>query len=104
MTMKFITIYVTHINKEEAEKIVNKLLNNKVIACVNYFPINVAYRWKWEIASDNEIVSLLKTRIENWEKVKDFVNRNHPYEIPCIIKTEVEANEEYVKWIYNETT
>lgn len=103
MTMKCITIYVTHSSKEEAEKIVNKLLNNKLIACANYFPINVAYHWKWDIANDNEIVSLLKTRVENWEKVKDFINENHPYEIPCIIKTEVEANEEYIKWIYNET-
>lgn len=101
--MKFITIYVTHFSKEEAEIIVNNLLNEKLIACVNYFPIEVAYHWKWDIASDNEIVSLLKTRVENWEKVKSFVEQNHPYEIPCIIKKEVEANDEYVKWICDET-
>lgn len=101
--MNFITIYTTHSNKEEAEKIANKLLNNKLIACVNYFPVEVAYHWKWKIENDNEIVSLLKTRVENWEKVKDFINKSHPYEVPCIIKTEVEANDEYVKWIYNET-
>lgn len=101
--MKFITIYVTHSSKEEAEKIVNNLLNEKLVACVNYFPIEVAYHWKWEIAKAWEIVSLLKTRIENWEKVKVFVEQNHPYEIPCILKTEFEANDEYVKWIYNET-
>jgi len=44
------------------KKIVNKLLNDKLIACVNYFPINVTYHWKWKI-----------------------------------------ANDDYVKWIYNET-
>lgn len=101
--MKFITIYVTHSSKLEAEKIINKLLNDKLIACVNYFPIDVAYHWKWHIVNDNEIVSLLKTRIKNWSKVKEYIELNHPYEIPCIIKTEVEANDEYVKWIYNET-
>lgn len=101
--MKFITIYVTHSDKNEAEKVAVPLLENKLIACVNYFPITVAYHWKWNIANDNEIVSLLKTRIENWEKVKEFIIKNHPYEVPCIIKTEVEGNDEYVKWIYNET-
>jgi uncharacterized protein involved in tolerance to divalent cations len=44
--MKFITIYVTHKNRQEADKIVNFLLENKFIACVNYFPIEVAYHWK----------------------------------------------------------
>jgi len=101
--MKFITIYVTHENKQKAEKIVNFLLENKLIACVNYSPINVSYSWKWEIVNDNEIVSLLKTRSENWEKVKKYIEENHPYEIPCIIKNEVEANDEYVKWVYEVT-
>jgi len=101
--MKFITIYVTHKNKEEAKKIINTLLKNKSIACVNYFPINVAYHWKWEIVNDDEIVSLLKTRIDNWEKVKEYIEKNHWYDVPCILKTEVEGNEEYVKWIYDVT-
>lgn len=101
--MKFITIYVTHKSKEEAEKIINPLLNNKLIACVNYFPVEVAYHWKWNIENDNEIVSLLKTRLENWDKIREYIEENHPYETPCIIKTEVDANDEYVKWIYNET-
>jgi uncharacterized protein involved in tolerance to divalent cations len=32
----------------------------------------------------------LKTKIENWEVVKEFIEKNHEYEIPCIIKTDVE--------------
>ena len=101
--MKFITIYVTHENKIEAEKIVKPLLEKKLIACVNYFPVEVSYHWKGKIEDAREIVSLLKTRIENWELVKNEIKKNHSYEIPCIIKTEVEANKDYVEWINNET-
>lgn len=100
---KFITIYVTHSNMENAEKIVNFLLSEKLIACSNYSNINVAYHWKTKIVKDSEVVSLLKTRRENWVKIKEYIENNHPYETPCILKTEVEANEEYVKWIYKET-
>ena len=100
---KFITIYVTHSNIENAEKIVNFLLSERLIACSNYSNINVAYHWKDGIEKDSEVVSLLKTRKENWEKVKEYIESNHPYEIPCILKTEVEANDEYVKLIYRET-
>lgn len=100
--MKIITIYVTHKNKIEAEKISNLLLKEKLIACVNYFPINVAYHWKWDIANEDEIVSLLKTKVDNWELIKNIIMEKHKYETPCIMKTEVEVNEEYWEWIYNE--
>lgn len=100
---KFITIYTTYPDLESAKALCNKLLQEKLIACVNYFPIEVSYHWKWEIANAQEYVWLLKTKPENWEVVKNFILKNHSYEIPCIIKNEVEANQSYVEWIYDET-
>ncbi len=103
--MKFILIYTTHKNSEEAQKITNILLKEKLIACVNFFPITSQYRWKGEIETSNEIVAILKTRTENWNKVKEYIERSHAYETPCVIKlTEVEANDSYSSWIQQETT
>lgn len=101
--MSFIVIYVTHKNREEAEKIVVPLLEKKLIACANYFPIESSYWWKGVIETNAEIVSLLKTRTENWEMVRDEILRIHPYETPCIMKMNVEANDSYAKWIHDET-
>ena len=102
--MKFILIYTTHKNLEEAEKITNTLLAKKLIACVNYFPITSSYHWKGGIVTASEITTILKTKIENWESVKIFIEANHPYETPCIIKlAEVEANDSYTSWIQDET-
>ena len=71
-----------------------------MIACVNFFPISSEYHWKGEIASSNEIVAILKTTKTNWPKVRDFIEENHPYETPCIIKlAEVEANQGYADWV-----
>lgn len=88
---------------EEAEKVSSYLLQQKSIACVNFFPIKSSYWWKGNIESSDEIVSLLKTKNENWEKVKSEIMKIHPYETPCIIKMSVEANEEYESWINKET-
>lgn len=88
---------------EEAEKISTHLLQEKMIACVNFFPIKSSYRWKGNIESSDEIVSLLKTKSENWEKVRDEIKKIHQYETPCIIKMSVEANDEYESWIKKET-
>ncbi|MEK6891546.1 MAG: divalent-cation tolerance protein CutA [Nanoarchaeota archaeon] len=100
--MSFIIVYITHKNQLEAEKICNYLLEKKLIACVNYFPIKSSYWWKGKIESSGEIVSIVKTKKSNWSKLKIEVNKIHPYETPCIMKLDVEANEEYEDWINKE--
>lgn len=100
--MKFILIYVTHKNIKEAKKIGNYLIKEKMIACANYFPIESSYWWKGKIENAKEIVSLLKTRKENWEKVRKEIEKIHSYEVPCIIKIEAESNKSYADWINNE--
>lgn len=101
--MKFIIIYITHKNKTEAKKVAEALLRDRLIACVNYFPIESSYWWKGGIATAKEIVTLVKTKKENWAKVKKAVEAIHPYETPCIMKLDVEANASYAQWIHDET-
>ncbi len=101
--MSFILIYVTHENEEQAKKITTHLLQKKLIACANFFPINSVYWWKGKIEHSPEIVTILKTKKENWDKVKSEIEQIHPYETPCIMKITVEANKEYEQWISKET-
>ncbi len=103
--MKFLLLYTTHKNLEEAQQITDHLLRNSLIACVNFFPVTSQYRWKGKIETSNEIVAILKTRIDNWESVKAYIGANHGYETPCVIRlAEVEANDSYASWIQEETT
>lgn len=101
--MKFIIIYITHPNMKEAKRVCEALLKEKLIACANYFPIESSYWWKGKIENTKEIVSIVKTRKSNWAKVKKAVETLHPYEIPCIMKLEVESNKSYSDWIKKET-
>jgi len=101
--MTFIIVYVTHKDMKEAEKIASHLLQKKLIACVNYFPIKSSFWWKGEIDNSDEIVTLLKTKTANWSKLKTAIKKIHPYETPCIMKFEVEANDDYEAWINSET-
>lgn len=103
--MKFILVYATFKDVEEAEKIIRHLLEQKLIACGNIFPVTSFYRWKGAIASSSEITALLKTRTNNWEKVKTYVESVHSYETPCVIRfEEVESNESFATWIHTETS
>ena len=101
--MGFIIIYITHKDIQDAKRVVNPLLEKRLIACANLIPIESLYRWKGKIEHENEVVSIVKTRKDNWDKVRREVKRMHPYDVPCIMKIEVEANHDYEQWINDET-
>ncbi|MBK7873804.1 MAG: divalent-cation tolerance protein CutA [Saprospiraceae bacterium] len=100
--MSFIVIYITHSSEAEAKRVSDHLLQQKLVACANIFPINSAYWWQGQIQYEGEWVSIVKTTLENWEKVKFEVEKIHPYDVPCIMKIEVEANNAYEQWIRDE--
>lgn len=88
---------------EEAKKIISHLIEKKLISCANLFPVESYFRWKGKIDNSKEIVSICKTKKENWEKVKSEVKKLHSYETPCIIKLDAEANEDFASWVESET-
>lgn len=96
-------IYITYPNMEEAKKIISHLIEKKFISCANLFPVESYFRWKGKIDNSREIVSICKTKKENWEKVKSEVKKLHSYEVPCIVKLDAEANKEFADWVNKET-
>ncbi len=92
-------IYITCKDKEEAKKISQALLEKRLIACSNMFPIESMYWWKGKIEEDNEIVILAKTKDKNYNKIKEEVKKLHSYEVPCILKLGSDANDDYDKWV-----
>jgi periplasmic divalent cation tolerance protein len=101
--MGFIIIKITCPTIEEARRISTHLLQKKLISSANFFPVKSFFWWKDKIDNSNEIVTIAKTRKENWEKVKSEVKKMHSYETPCILKIDVEANEDFGSWVKSET-
>ena len=97
--MSFIIVYITHATEKVATKVSNYLVEQKFVACANIFPIKSAYWWKSALQSENEWVTIVKTIPENWVALKKEVEAIHPYDVPCIMKFDVEANEAYENWI-----
>ncbi len=95
----FSVLYVTHPDEETARKLSRLLLEEKLIACANLFPIQSAYWWEGEVQTEGEWVSLLKTTSDLYPLVEQRLLKLHPYDTPCIIRTEVQANESYERWI-----
>src|SRR3989344_7187073 len=98
-----ILLYVTFPSEENTKEIISLLLEKKLIACANLFPIKSMYNWKGKKEENNEIVALLKTKESNYKIVKAEIEKGHSYEIPCILKISVEANLLFNSWIEKET-
>jgi periplasmic divalent cation tolerance protein len=75
------------------------LVKNKLAACGNVFPVSSTYWWNNEVQSEGEFVGIIKTIPQKWEQMVLQIEELHPYEVPCIMKINVEANEAYEKWI-----
>ncbi len=101
--MAFIIIKVNYPNIKEANKTISHLLKKKLISSANSFPIKSTSNWTGKIKEVSQIALFLKTRKENWKKIKIEIKKTHPYKIPGIIKLDVEANEEYEDWVNKET-
>jgi len=101
--MGFIALYITHVDKASAKKLTDILIEEKAIACANVFPIESAYWWQGAVAREGEVVTVVKSRTENWPYLQQRITELHPYDVPCIVKFEVEANAAYEKWIFDVT-
>ncbi|MEM2918148.1 MAG: divalent-cation tolerance protein CutA [Candidatus Altiarchaeota archaeon] len=95
-------IYITCKDRKEAEKISKHLLEKRLIACANIFPIKSMYWWKGKIENAKEFVIIAKTLDRYFPIIKKEVKRIHSYEVPCIEKIKTEANLEYIKWLKSE--
>jgi len=89
-------VFYIPVPKGTGKALARKLVEAGACKCVNILESQSIYEWEGQIHEDDEEVLIVKTA--NPEKVKKLM-KDHPYELPAILRVEVEANEEYEKWL-----
>ena len=103
--MQLIIIISTYPNKNSINKIANKLVEDKIIACVNITKISSIYSWQGKIKNTSEYLALFKTTQKNKKSLKEKIKATHPYEIPEIAEINITSiNKSYLKWLVESTT
>ena len=98
--MRIVLIQTTCASKTEAKNIAKILIDAKLAACVQLSEIESIYTWKDEFCCDNEILVSIKTRKENFEKIKSKIKEHHSYDVPEIIEIDItNAGKKYQKFI-----
>ena len=101
---KYILITTTFDNKEEAEKVIKILLEEKLVSCCQVSTINSTYHWKGNIENSDEYQVKMKSKKELYNEIEKIILENHSYEVPQIVYYDIDGGyKEYLDWIGNET-
>ena len=102
--MQYYSIYITTKDEEEAKRIGQALVEEKLAACINIHPIKSIYRWEGKIHKTEETAMFVKTRAELADKVIQRAKELHSYEVPCIISLPIaQGNPDFLAWITEST-
>ena len=91
-------------DREEARRIAQILLAEKLVACVQLLDMESHYVWQGSTMAEPEVMLLAKTRAALFETVIARIKTLHPYEVPEIVAQPFTAGfQPYLAWIADST-
>jgi periplasmic divalent cation tolerance protein len=94
-------VFVTTPTSEEANRIAEALVAQRLAACVNIIPaIQSIYRWEGKVTRDQESLMIIKTTDERYTELERVVKELHSYSTPEVVALRIErGSEQYLKWL-----
>jgi periplasmic divalent cation tolerance protein len=85
-----IILYTTLPDIESAETLAEKIIESELAFCINIIPeIQSIYKWHGKINKEKEASMIVKsnhTSAEDINKLTTFIEANHPYQEPIIVR------------------
>ena len=101
---KYIMITTTFDNKDEANKISELLLKERLVSCCQISNITSSYHWKGKIEHAEEYLLQMKSKKELYNQIEKIILENHSYETPQLVAYDIiDGYKEYLNWIEGET-
>ena len=99
MNNKFIQFQINSPAKKEADKIIDALLKNKLVAGTTIAKSHSKYWWKGKIEQKNYYIIYGFSVAKNKRKIIEETKKYHSDEVPGIIFWPIDANKEFLEWI-----
>ena len=97
---EYCIVLTTFENKEQSKTVIDTILQEQLVACVQEVDIKSHYVWKNKLCNDSEILILMKTTNELYEDLKARLLEIHPYDTPEIARIDIsDGSTEYLSWI-----
>ena len=98
---EFLVVFITAAPGEEAQRLAQALVREKLAACVNRIPgVESTYAWEGRIERDAEDLLIVKTRADLFDRLKARVEALHGYDVPEVIALPItNGNRGYLGWM-----
>jgi uncharacterized protein involved in tolerance to divalent cations/8-oxo-dGTP pyrophosphatase MutT (NUDIX family) len=98
---EFIVVYVTAGSAEEADRLAQSLVDDRLAACVSRIKsVQSVYRWQGEVEQSDEELLIIKTHKELFPALEARVRELHSYSVPEIIALPMVAGSPgYLGWL-----
>jgi periplasmic divalent cation tolerance protein len=79
-------VFVTAPGLDEARKLAQGILEERLAACVNIVPgVESRYWWLGKLEKSSEVTMMIKSSAEQFESLAGYVRKHHSYECPEIV-------------------
>ena len=97
---ELIIIKTTVKNKVTKENIINELIKNDYVSCINVIEnVSSYFKWQGKNKSEKEDILLIKTMKRNEKLVYKVISEIHDYETPEIITIAIKnIDNSYLNW------
>jgi periplasmic divalent cation tolerance protein len=102
---EYLLVISTVSSKEEGSQIAQKIVEERLAACVNVSSaVQSFYWWENRISDDQEFILFIKTKTRLFSKLEERIKSLHTYEVPEIIALPIHAgSKDYLDWITSNT-
>lgn len=103
---EFIVVYVTAGSAEEADRLAQSLVDDRLAACVSRIKsVQSVYRWQGEVEHSDEELLIIKTHKDLFPALEARIRELHSYSVPEIIALPVLAGSPgYLGWLRGQVT
>ena len=97
-------VLVTAGSEDEAVRLAEVLVQEKLAACVNLMPVESIYIWEGSLQRDREWQLLIKTNLTRFDALAQRVQDLHSYELPETIALKIiDGSPPYLAWVADQT-
>ena len=95
-----IFIYTTCADSKEAKLLGKSIIDQKMGACVDYWPVDSMYVENGGIKEIPQTMMMITTFEPKLEDVNDFISKHHSYSVPLVAGVDVRRiNRAYKEWL-----
>ena len=98
--MKYFEVYISAENQEQADRILNSLLEKKLVTGGQFLKAPARFLWKGKIHDMAEYITITSFTTDlHKEAIIEDIRKTSVEEVPMVWFVEFEGNEELIKWI-----